>query len=285
MVASVCASSRRARSPPTSCCRSSPYAQLDALLALGVPVLTFSWGQPGRERIARCHELGTRVVVQVGSAAGARQAVADGADVLIAQGIEAGGHVQSTTPLRGAHRPDRGRRGHDAGARCGRADGPSGHRPRARVRGFRRDARHALRGDRRERCAPGVQGRARGCGAITRPQSRSASTGTGRTRRTAFSATRRSSVGRTRAALLRAGVPMRTRRRLVGRGPRSPRYEDAPPLAGDTGAVGEMCLYAGAGCAAHRRRAVGRAAGRAADRETLQRAGAPRARLPREPSA
>ena len=76
-----------------------PEAQLDALLAAGIPVLTFSWGQPGRERIARCHDAGARVAVQVGSAAGARQAVADGADVLIAQGIEAGGHVQSTTPL------------------------------------------------------------------------------------------------------------------------------------------------------------------------------------------
>ncbi|HSS57568.1 MAG TPA: nitronate monooxygenase, partial [Solirubrobacteraceae bacterium] len=49
-------------------------AQLDALLALDVPVLTFSWGQPGRARIARCHESGARVAVQVGSAAGARQA-------------------------------------------------------------------------------------------------------------------------------------------------------------------------------------------------------------------
>ena len=27
------------------------------------------------------------------------------------------------------------------------------------------------------------------------------------------------------------------------------RYEDAPPLAGDSGAIAEMCLYAGAGCA------------------------------------
>jgi len=26
------------------------------------------------------------------------------------------------------------------------------------------------------------------------------------------------------------------------------RYEDAPPLVGDSGAIAEMCLYAGAGC-------------------------------------
>ncbi|HEY3614567.1 MAG TPA: nitronate monooxygenase, partial [Gaiellales bacterium] len=75
-------------------------AQLDALLALAVPVVTFSWGQPGRRRIERCHAAGARVVVQVGSAAGALEAAADGADILVAQGVEAGGHVQSSTPLR-----------------------------------------------------------------------------------------------------------------------------------------------------------------------------------------
>jgi len=73
--------------------------QLDALLALAVPVVTFSWGQPGRERVGRCHAARATVAVQVGSAEGARQAREAGADVLIAQGVEAGGHVQSTTPL------------------------------------------------------------------------------------------------------------------------------------------------------------------------------------------
>jgi NAD(P)H-dependent flavin oxidoreductase YrpB (nitropropane dioxygenase family) len=29
-----------------------------------------------------------------------------------------------------------------------------------------------------------------------------------------------------------------------------PRYDDSPPLWGDEGAVGEMCLYAGEGCGA-----------------------------------
>jgi NAD(P)H-dependent flavin oxidoreductase YrpB (nitropropane dioxygenase family) len=36
----------------------------------------------------------------------------------------------------------------------------------------------------------------------------------------------------------------------VRAGSEIPRYHDAPPLAGDAGAVGEMCLYAGTGCAA-----------------------------------
>ena len=38
------------------------------------------------------------------------------------------------------------------------------------------------------------------------------------------------------------------------------RYEDAPPLVGDSGAIGEMCLYAGAGCAGIDDVPLGRAA-------------------------
>jgi len=74
--------------------------QLDAVLAAGVRLVTFSWGQPGAARIARCHAAGAAVAVQIGAARAADEALRDGADVLIAQGFEAGGHVQSTTPLR-----------------------------------------------------------------------------------------------------------------------------------------------------------------------------------------
>ena len=62
------------------------------------PCITLSWGCDA-ETIALAHELGIRVGVQVGSAAGAAAAIAAGADFVIAQGMEAGGHVQSTTPL------------------------------------------------------------------------------------------------------------------------------------------------------------------------------------------
>lgn len=73
--------------------------QLDALLRAAVPVVTFSWGQPGAARIARCHDAGAVVLVQVGTAAAVPAAIADGADGIIVQGMEAGGHVQSTQPL------------------------------------------------------------------------------------------------------------------------------------------------------------------------------------------
>lgn len=66
--------------------------------ASGLPVVTLSWGID-REVIARFKAGGTRVGVQVGSAAGAKAALAAGADFVVAQGVEAGGHVQSSTPL------------------------------------------------------------------------------------------------------------------------------------------------------------------------------------------
>ena len=62
------------------------------------PCLTLSWGcDSGTIALAKAQ--GVRVGVQVGSAAGAAAAIAAGADFVIAQGMEAGGHVQSTTPL------------------------------------------------------------------------------------------------------------------------------------------------------------------------------------------
>lgn len=75
-----------------------PCDGFDAALAAGVPVVTLSWGIDP-DRIARAKAKGTRVGVQVGHPLGARAAREAGADFLIAQGIEAGGHVQTTTPL------------------------------------------------------------------------------------------------------------------------------------------------------------------------------------------
>ncbi len=73
--------------------------QLGALLDAAAPVITFSWGQPGPARVARCHAAGSVVLVQVGTASAVSEAVADGADGIIVQGVEAGGHVQATQPL------------------------------------------------------------------------------------------------------------------------------------------------------------------------------------------
>ncbi len=63
-----------------------------------VPVVTFSWGEPGAF-LPQLHAAGCRVFVQVGDVEAGRAAAAAGADALIAQGIEAGGHVWSSTPL------------------------------------------------------------------------------------------------------------------------------------------------------------------------------------------
>lgn len=75
-----------------------PPNTLSAALRAGVPVVTFSWGDPTRY-IREAHAFGAIVGVQTTSAEGARRMVEAGADFLICQGNEAGGHVQSVTPL------------------------------------------------------------------------------------------------------------------------------------------------------------------------------------------
>ncbi len=62
------------------------------------PCITLSWGLDAA-LIADIRRAGVRVGVMVGSADGASAAMAAGADFLIVQGIEAGGHVQSSRPL------------------------------------------------------------------------------------------------------------------------------------------------------------------------------------------
>lgn len=69
-----------------------------AALRAGAPVVGFSWGDPGR-LVAEAHDAGALVGVQVANARGATQAIESGADFLLCQGVEAGGHVQSATPL------------------------------------------------------------------------------------------------------------------------------------------------------------------------------------------
>lgn len=74
-----------------------PYA-LSAALEAGAPVVTFSWGDP-TEWLPLVRSFGAKVGVQVATVGGARHAADLGADFLLCQGSEAGGHVQSTTPL------------------------------------------------------------------------------------------------------------------------------------------------------------------------------------------
>lgn len=72
--------------------------QIETCLDEQVPFLVFFWGDP-TPYVTEAHRRGTKVFLQVGSVEEAQAAVGVGVDVIIAQGLEAGGHVKSTTAL------------------------------------------------------------------------------------------------------------------------------------------------------------------------------------------
>ena len=74
-----------------------PPNALRAVLEAGLPVVTFSWGDT-TSYLELCRKHGACVGVQVANLAGA-QAMLGKVDFIVAQGVEAGGHVQSTTAL------------------------------------------------------------------------------------------------------------------------------------------------------------------------------------------
>ncbi len=61
--------------------------------------IEFFWGTPDAELVEVVHDHGARAAWQVGSTEEARAARDAGCDVVVAQGIEAGGHVRGTTAL------------------------------------------------------------------------------------------------------------------------------------------------------------------------------------------
>lgn len=63
-----------------------------------IALVVFFWGDPG-DMVKRVHDSGLMVGVQVGSVDEAVTAKAAGADVILFQGVEAGGHVRGVTPL------------------------------------------------------------------------------------------------------------------------------------------------------------------------------------------
>src|SRR5690349_10747637 len=69
-----------------------PGAHLDLALDHGVPLVHFFWGDAA-PFIARAKEKGVVTMATVGNAAEARHAAEAGVDLLVAQGLEAGGHV------------------------------------------------------------------------------------------------------------------------------------------------------------------------------------------------
>jgi NAD(P)H-dependent flavin oxidoreductase YrpB (nitropropane dioxygenase family) len=69
--------------------------RLDAALAAGAPVISLFWGAAS-ERVREAHDAGAVVFVSVSTAEEGARAAAAGADVVVAQGWEAGGHVRGT---------------------------------------------------------------------------------------------------------------------------------------------------------------------------------------------
>ena len=65
----------------------------------GLRVAEFFWGEPQAAIVGAAHSTAALVSWQVGSVEEARAAEATGCDFIVAQGVEAGGHVRGTTPL------------------------------------------------------------------------------------------------------------------------------------------------------------------------------------------
>jgi enoyl-[acyl-carrier protein] reductase II len=79
----------------------TPFAdrqRIDAVCEAAVPAVSFHWGHPPRAWIDQLHASGVRVFEQVGSVDAAKRAVDDGIDLVVAQGVEAGGHNYATLP-------------------------------------------------------------------------------------------------------------------------------------------------------------------------------------------
>jgi nitronate monooxygenase len=67
-------------------------AKVELLLADPVPVVSFTFGCPARDLVERFRGAGSEVWVTVTDVAEAEEAAAAGADALVVQGVEAGGH-------------------------------------------------------------------------------------------------------------------------------------------------------------------------------------------------
>ena len=67
-------------------------AVLEVMIDERIPVFSAGLGIPEPELVDRFHEVGAKVVTMVATTADARSATDQGSDVVIAQGLEAGGH-------------------------------------------------------------------------------------------------------------------------------------------------------------------------------------------------
>jgi nitronate monooxygenase len=67
-------------------------ARLEALLEIRPPVVSFHFGLPGRDAVAAIRDAGLTVLASATTVAEAEHVVEHGADAVVAQGAEAGGH-------------------------------------------------------------------------------------------------------------------------------------------------------------------------------------------------
>jgi len=72
--------------------------QIETCLDERVPFIVLFWGDPA-PYVEEAHRRGIKVFLQAGSVEEAQAAAQAGVDGIIAQGVEAGGHVKSTTSL------------------------------------------------------------------------------------------------------------------------------------------------------------------------------------------
>ena len=72
---------------------------LDKVLDAGCPIIQFSWGIPDKFAVSKIRNAGAKLGIQISSKENAARALEHDPDFLICQGLEAGGHVQATSPL------------------------------------------------------------------------------------------------------------------------------------------------------------------------------------------
>ncbi|TMF44536.1 MAG: nitronate monooxygenase [Chloroflexi bacterium] len=72
--------------------------QVNAAITERVAAVVLFWGDPA-PYVEEAHRHGVRIIIQVGSLDEAKAAAAAGVDAVIAQGVEAGGHVEGTTSI------------------------------------------------------------------------------------------------------------------------------------------------------------------------------------------
>ena len=70
-------------------------AALEVMLEERVPVFSVGLGNPPKDLVDRFHEIGSKVIAMVATVDDARAVAANGVDVIIAQGSDAGGHRSS----------------------------------------------------------------------------------------------------------------------------------------------------------------------------------------------